>query len=55
MAFPLTDHIEYYILNLLHIILLIIRSIRSHAMGAGGCSNDGTASLYCVRFYTHNP
>ena len=28
---------------------------RSHAMGAGGLSNDGTTSLYCVRFYTHNP
>ena len=27
----------------------------SHAMGAGGRSNDGTASLSCVRFYTHNP
>ena len=27
-----------------------------HAMGAGkgGRSNNGTASLYCVRFYTHN-
>ena len=24
MAFPLTDHTEYYILNLLHKILLII-------------------------------
>ena len=22
--------------------------------GKGGRSNDGTASLYCVRFYTHN-
>ena len=28
---------------------------RSHAMGAGVCFNDVTASLYCVRFYTHNP